>query len=164
MLRLIGHCQAGREPNPELILQPGPLAKFDSGSTPALSPTILPLLSRPSSVLQRQSSGSGSIQVPPLTTDMASKFTALFERARPQDGILPGEIAKQIFELSGLPNAVLGRIWNLVDTEERGSLQVTEFVVAFHLLASFKTGALHALPNVLPAELFEVAAGQRTVF
>jgi epidermal growth factor receptor substrate 15 len=153
MLRLIGHCQAGREPTPELVLQPGPLAKFDSGSAPSISPTIQP-----------QSSGSGPIRVPPLTTDKASQYTALFGESGAQNGVLPGEIAVQIFQRSGLLNDVLSRIWDLVDTEQRGSLQVTEFVIAMHLLVSFKTGALHALPNGLPTKLFEVAAGQRTVF
>jgi epidermal growth factor receptor substrate 15 len=88
----------------------------------------------------------------------------LFEKTRAQDGFLSGEMAKQIFEHSGLPNDVLGEIWNLADIEQRGSLQVTEFVIALHLLASFKSGALYALPNILPAELYEVAAGLRTVF
>jgi epidermal growth factor receptor substrate 15 len=164
MLRLIGHCQAGREPAAELALQPGPLAKFYSESTPSISPTIQPLLGRPLSVLQPQSSGSGSIQVPPLTTDKVSQYTVLFESAGAQNGVLPGEIAKQIFERSELPNDVLERIWDLVDTERRGSLQVTEFVIAMYLLASLKSGALYALPNILPAELYEVAAGRRIVF
>jgi epidermal growth factor receptor substrate 15 len=164
MLRLIGHCQAGREPTAELVLQPGPLAKFASGSAPSISPTIQPLLGRSSSVLQPQSSGSGPIKVPPLTSDKASQYTALFEKTGARNGVLQGEIAAQIFERSGLPNVVLGRIWNLVDTEQRGSLQVTEFVIALHLLASVKTGALYHLPDILPAELYEVAAGRRIVF
>jgi epidermal growth factor receptor substrate 15 len=46
----------------------------------------------------------------------------LFEEAGAQNGVLPGEIAKQIFERSGLPKDVLERIWDLVDTERRGSL------------------------------------------
>jgi epidermal growth factor receptor substrate 15 len=161
MLRLIGHYQAGREPTAELAFQPGPLPKFDSESALSISPTIQPLLGRPSSVLQPQSSGSRPIQVPRLTTDKAIQYTALFEKTGAQNGVLPGEMAKQIFEFSGLPNNVLGEIWNLVDTEQRGSLQVTEFVIALHLLASFKSGALYALPNILPAELYEVAVGLR---
>ena len=158
VLRLIGHYQAGREPTPELALRPGPLPKFDSGSAPGMSPTIQPPPGPPPSALQPQSSGPGPIRVPPLTPDKASQYAALFEKSGAQNGVLPGEQAKQIFERAGLPNELLGRIWNLADTEQRGSLQVTEFVIAMHLLASFKSGALRALPNILPAGLYEAAA------
>jgi epidermal growth factor receptor substrate 15 len=123
-----------------------------------MSPTIQPPPGPPPSALQPQSSGSGPIRVPPLTPDKAGQYASLFEKSGAQNGVLPGEQAKQIFQRAGLPNEVLGRIWNLADTEQRGALQVTEFVIAMHLLASFKSGALRALPNVLPAGLYEAAA------
>jgi epidermal growth factor receptor substrate 15 len=69
-----------------------------------------------------------------------------------------GENAKQIFEKAKLPNETLGRIWNLADTEQRGVLGVTEFIIAMHLLASYKSGALKALPTNLPAGLVEAAS------
>jgi epidermal growth factor receptor substrate 15 len=158
VLRLIGHYQAGRDPTPELALRPGPLPKFDGGSAPGMSPTIQPPPGPPPSAIQPQASGSGPIRVPPLTPEKAGQYAALFEKSGAQNGILPGEQAKQIFERAGLPNDVLGRIWNLADTEQKGALQVTEFVIAMHLLASYKTGALRALPNLLPAGLYEAAA------
>lgn len=71
--------------------------------------------------------------------------------------MLPGEQARSIFDKSGLPNEMLGRIWGLADTEQRGALALPEFVIAMHLLTSVKTGALRALPNVLPAGLYEAA-------
>jgi epidermal growth factor receptor substrate 15 len=96
--------------------------------------------------------------VPPLTPEKAGQYAALFEKSGAQGGILGGEQAKQIFERAGLPNEIRGRIWNLADTEQRGALQATEFVIAMHLLASFKSGAMRSLPNVLPAGLYEAAA------
>ncbi|KAF4993577.1 hypothetical protein FDECE_13359, partial [Fusarium decemcellulare] len=66
--------------------------------------------------------------------------------------------AKSIFEKSGLPNEVLGRIWQLADTEQRGALVLTEFIIAMHLLTSMKTGSLRSLPNILPAGLYEAAS------
>jgi epidermal growth factor receptor substrate 15 len=93
-----------------------------------------------------------------LTPDKAGQYAALFEKSGAQGGILPGEQAKQIFERAGLPNETLGRIWTLADTEQRGALQVTEFVIAMHLLASFKAGSLRVLPNTLPVGLYEAAA------
>ncbi|PVH82910.1 hypothetical protein DL98DRAFT_126524 [Cadophora sp. DSE1049] len=158
VLRLIGHYQAGRDPTPDLALRPGPLPKFDGGSAPGISPVIQPPPGPPPSALQPQGSGSGPIRVPPLTPEKAAQYAGLFERSGAQNGVLPGELAKSIFERAGLPNDVLGRIWNLADTEQKGSLQVTEFVIAMHLLASFKAGALRALPNLLPAGLYEAAA------
>ncbi|KAI9048042.1 hypothetical protein LZ554_007840 [Drepanopeziza brunnea f. sp. 'monogermtubi'] len=162
VLRLIGHYQAGRDPTPDLALRPGPLPKFDGGSVPGMSPSIQAPPGPPPSALQPQGTGSGPIRVPPLTPEKAGQYAQLFEKSGAQNGVLPGEQAKSIFERAGLPNEVLGRIWNLADTEQKGALQVTEFVIAMHLLASFKAGALRALPNLLPAGLYEAASRRPT--
>lgn len=69
-----------------------------------------------------------------------------------------GEPAKAIFERAGLPNEVLGRIWALSDREGKGALDMTEFIIAMHLVTSFKARALTALPSVLPPGLYEAAA------
>lgn len=69
-----------------------------------------------------------------------------------------GETAKQIFERARLPNETLGRIWNLADTKQRGALDATEFIIAMHLLTSFKSGAMRGIPQVLPPGLYEAAA------
>lgn len=70
-------------------------------------------------------------------------------------------VAKQIFERARLPNDVLGRIWALSDTQGRGTLDVTEFVIAMHLLTSYKSGQMRGVPSTLPPGLFE-AASRRT--
>lgn len=111
----------------------------------------------PPAALQAQSTG-GPIRIPPLTPEKVTQYSGLFERQSLQNGsLLAGDQAKQIFEKSGLANEVLGRIWQLADTEQRGALVLTEFVIAMHLLTSMKTGALRALPNILPAALYEAA-------
>ena len=69
-----------------------------------------------------------------------------------------GETAKQIFERANLPNDVLGRIWNLADTEQKGHLGLTEFIIAMHLLASYKNGSMRGLPQILPPGLYEAAS------
>ena len=154
-MRLIGHAQAGRDPTAELAFRPGPIPKFDGGLPGGAAPP--PPQGPPPGPLQPQTSGN-PIRVPPLTPDKVNQYAALFEKSGAQDGILAGEPAKQIFERAGLPNEVLGRIWYLADTEHRGALTVTEFIIAMHLLASSKSGALRTLPNVLPAGLIEAAA------
>lgn len=155
-LRLIGHAQAGREPSPQIALQPGPIPRFD-GFTPA-APPLAPAPTGSPQPISAQGTGNAPIRIPPLTPEKVSQYAALFERQPLQSGqLLSGEQARQIFEKSGLPNETLGRIWQLADTEQRGALVQTEFVIAMHLLTSMKSGALRALPNILPAPLYEAA-------
>ncbi|KAL5596526.1 uncharacterized protein BROUX77_007210 [Berkeleyomyces rouxiae] len=167
VLRLIGHAQAGREPSIELALQPGPIPRFDGISTaagPGPAAASSPMIAPPPPVaapLQAQHTATGGpVRIPPLTPDKVAQFGALYEAQPLQAGFLLGDQARQIFEKSGLPNEVLGRIWQLADTEQRGSLNVTEFVIAMHLLSALKTGAMRGLPTTLPAGLFEAASGR----
>ncbi|KAK8191019.1 uncharacterized protein BKA78DRAFT_128355 [Phyllosticta capitalensis] len=101
---------------------------------------------------------SGPIRVPPLTPDKAAQYAGLFEKSGAQNGLLPGDMAKTIFEKARLPNETLGRIWALADTEQRGALGVTEFIIAMHLIASYSSGQMKGLPSSLPAGLYEAAA------
>lgn len=96
--------------------------------------------------------------MPPLQPDDAHKFLSLFEKSDVHSGIISGEAAKQIFERARLPNEILGRIWNLSDTKQRGALDATEFIIAMHLLTSFKSGVLRGIPQTLPPGLYEAAA------
>lgn len=93
-----------------------------------------------------------------MQPDDANKFVSLFEKSDVNNGVMSGDIAKQIFERARLPNEVLGRIWNLSDTQQRGALDATEFIIAMHLLTSFKSGALRGIPQVLPPGLYEAAS------
>ncbi|KAF2128837.1 hypothetical protein P153DRAFT_317222 [Dothidotthia symphoricarpi CBS 119687] len=158
VLRLIGHYQAGRDPSPELAFRPAPLPKFEGLSIPAAPPAAPVFTAQPTSSIQPQVSGSGPIRVPPLVPAKASEYAGLFEKSGAVNGVLSGENAKEIFEKARLPNEVLGRIWNLSDTEQRGALNVTEFIIAMHLLASYRTGNMKALPTTLPPGLYEAAS------
>ncbi|KAJ5989584.1 hypothetical protein N7481_004794 [Penicillium waksmanii] len=152
VLRLIGHAQAGRTPSDELALQPGPLPRFDGVHVDVNAPVPEPAQSPP------PSAGGPPIRVPPLQPDDANKFLSLFEKSGVVNGLLPGEIAKQIFERARLPNETLGRIWGLSDTQQRGTLDATEFIIAMHLLTSFKSGVLRGIPQTLPPGLYDAAA------
>ncbi|KAG5980901.1 hypothetical protein E4U55_003522 [Claviceps digitariae] len=158
VLRLIGHAQAGREPTPEIALQQGPIPRFD-GIWPPPPALGSPITGSPVAALQAQSTG-GPVRIPPLTPDKVAQYTSLFERQPLQANKLPGEQARNIFDKSGLPNEILGRIWALADTELRGALVLPEFVIAMHLLTSIKTGALRSLPAILPASLYESATNR----
>ncbi|KAI9699405.1 MAG: hypothetical protein M1836_003016 [Candelina mexicana] len=154
-MRLIGHYQAGRDPTPELGFQPGPLPIFDGLTGPANGQSNAP--PSPAPMLQPQASG-GPVRVPPLTPDKVNEYSALFDKSGATNGILAGETAKSIFERARLPNDILGRIWTLADTEQRGALGMTEFIIAMHLLASYKSGALRGLPQILPPALYDAAS------
>ncbi|KAM3534335.1 hypothetical protein MY4038_002433 [Beauveria bassiana] len=152
VLRLIGHAQAGSEPTNELALQPAPIPRFDGFALPAVT----------SPITAQHSGTPAGARIPPLTPDKITQYRNLFDRQPLQAGLLPGEQARSIFDRSGLPNETLGRIWALVDTEQRGALSAPEFIVAMHLLTSTNSGALRSLPNVLPPAILEVAAGGRS--
>ncbi|KAL4983522.1 hypothetical protein BDW68DRAFT_168783 [Aspergillus falconensis] len=153
VMRLIGHAQAGRAPTDELALQPGPLPKFEGISIDAAGP-----FPRDAGASSPQPA-PGPIRVPPLNPEDVNKFVSLFEKSDvARSGTISGETAKQIFERARLPNEILGRIWNLADTKQRGVLDATEFIIAMHLLTSFKSGAMRGIPQVLPPGLYEAAA------
>ncbi|KAL8669317.1 MAG: hypothetical protein Q9168_006089, partial [Polycauliona sp. 1 TL-2023] len=146
VLRLIGYAQAGKPVSSEQALKPGgPLPRFDGIPFPAAPQPL-------------QSQNSGPIRVPPLTQDKVVQFSSLFEESGAQNGALSGDAAKQIFERAQLPNEILGRIWNLADTEQKGALGLTEFIIAMHLLTSYKNGSMRALPQILPPGLYEAAS------
>ncbi|MBE7180330.1 MAG: hypothetical protein INR71_03815, partial [Terriglobus roseus] len=153
-LRLIGHFQNGRDPDANLAFQAGPLPKFEGIAAP-LPP---PPQAAQTTGLQPQLSGTGPIRVPPLSPEKATDYAGLFERSGAQDGIMSGDKAKDIFEKARLPNEILGRIWNLSDTEQRGALSVTEFIIAMHLLAAYRSRTMTGIPATLPAGLWEAAA------
>lgn len=71
---------------------------------------------------------------------------------------MTGDAAKAVLERANLPNETLGRIWNLSDTEQRGALSLTDFIIAMHLLTTMRSGSLRALPDRLPPALHEAAA------
>jgi epidermal growth factor receptor substrate 15 len=170
VLRLIGHAQAGRPPSAELATQgnipaqalptsiidllrtAGPLPRFDGQPIP---PVATQTTGPPASPTQ---AGPPPIRVPPLAPEKINEYSLLFEKSGAENGLLSGVVAKQIFEKARLPNEVLGRVWNLSDTQARGALDTTEFVIAMHLLASYKAGVMRGVPNTLPPGLYEAAS------
>jgi hypothetical protein len=96
--------------------------------------------------------------VPVLTPDKVAQYSTIFEMTGAGNGYLVAQTAKQIFDRSRLPPLVLGKIWHLSDSQNRGALDRAEFVIAMHLLASYKSGAMRGVPNILSPWLYEVAA------
>lgn len=158
VLRLIGHAQANRPPSLELAAQPGPIPRFEGYNAPAgvLKPQTT---GPPSSPTQP----SAPLRVPPLPPAKVNDYATLFERSGAQNGMLDGDTAKDIFLKSDLGPDILGSVWSLVDTQDRGALDRTEFVIAMHLLSSLKSKTMSGVPTTLPPGLYEVASRRAPV-
>lgn len=122
------------------------------------APAVQPISQQNTGTPSSPTSGPPPVRVPALSPDKVAEYSGLFEKSGAENGMLSGFVAKQIFERARLPIEVLGRIWGLADTQGRGSLDVTEFVIAMHLLASYKSGAMRGVPNTLPAGLLDAAS------
>lgn len=46
----------------------------------------------------------------------------------------------------------------MADTQQRGALDATEFIIAMHFLTSYRSGAMKGIPQVLPPGLYDAAA------
>lgn len=142
-LRLIGRVQGGQRLSAN-VDAPGPLPSFDGRQR--LEPT-----------------GTGSdanvTRVPPLSATDRQRFASLFEK-NAFNGMISGEKARDIFLKAKLSTDTLGEIWNLADSQERGSLNETEFIVAMHFIQGILTGSIKKVPSQLPPELIEAAAGK----
>lgn len=144
--RLIGHAQAGTSISNELAAKRGPFPVFE-GHTP------------PSNPLTVQTTGSAA---PALNPQDKAQFTRLFVGAGPENGLLSATKAQGIFVKSGLPTETLAQTWNLADTQQRGALDLTDFVIGMYYLQSLMAGGIKTVPTTLPAGLYEQASGGRT--
>ncbi|CEJ04836.1 hypothetical protein RMCBS344292_18787 [Rhizopus microsporus] len=94
-----------------------------------------------------------------ITPEERTKYISLFQSLGPVDGILNGEVAKNVFIRSGLPPAKLQAIWDLANTRKSGTLNQTEFIIAMHYIErTMKESA--PLPPTLPAGIYASAIGR----
>lgn len=156
-MRLIGYTQAGHHPTAGLADVPGPLPRFAGLSLPFLSaqPTSSSLLqSQPSSLIPQN---TATLQLLPQENISAvapvdfQKFSQMFIKTTGSEhASLDGTAAKDIFLKAKLPTTTLGQIWSLVDTSNRGLLDLPSFVMAMHLIHGLLSGTVKQLPPFLP--------------
>ncbi|WVQ80854.1 hypothetical protein IAT38_002961 [Cryptococcus sp. DSM 104549] len=163
--RLIGWMQKGGVAAVEesLATKPGPLPTFDQGPRPPVQPQ---LTGQPP--LSAHNTGAGSVfapsapaALPPLSPADRAKFTRLFANAGPSNGLVQGDKARDVFVKSGLSYEKLGQIWNLADTQDRGSLDLTDFIIGMYLIQSCMSNPSLVLPPTLPQGTYEAASGGR---
>ncbi|KAL5490092.1 hypothetical protein ACEPAI_4925 [Sanghuangporus weigelae] len=148
-LRLIGHAQKGEKVNESLRERPGPLAHIEGVSPKSSSLSSSPPKSPPSTALH-----------PPLTPEDKTKFLRLFLGCGPVNGLLSGDKARDVFVKSKLPFETLSQIWTLADTQDRGSLDQTDFTIAMYFIQAIMSGQLKSLPATLTPGLYEQAGGR----
>ncbi|WVQ93539.1 hypothetical protein IAU59_000614 [Kwoniella sp. CBS 9459] len=161
--RLIGWLQKGGVKNVEegLATKAGPYPTFDKGPPPPAQSAIQPQLTGQAiQPLSAHSTGSVT-RLPPLTSADRAKFTRLFAGAGPSNGLVNGDKARDMFLKSNLGYDKLGQIWNLADTQERGSLDLTDFIIGMYLIQSCMANPALNLPATLPPGTYEQASGGR---
>ncbi|PWN51418.1 EF-hand, partial [Violaceomyces palustris] len=144
-LRLISHAQKGEQVTEAIAKSPS--------NPPTFEGITLPLVS------QSTGPSTNPLGVMEIKPEDRARYTRIFVNAGPQGGLIDGEKAKEIFVKSKLPFDKLGAIWNLADTQARGSLDLTDFIIGMHFIQNTMNGSLNSIPAVLPAGLYEQAKG-----
>lgn len=164
-MRLIGYTQAGHFPSASLADQPGPLPKFANPSSPAPTQLVPQLTSssllhtQPSSLIP-QNTATRQLQpldpIGPVSPADYERFKQMFVKTTGSELVpLNGNAAKDILMKAKLPTATLGQIWGLVDVHNKGSLDLSAFVVAMHLIHGLLSGAIKNLPPFLPEVVWQ---------
>ncbi|EPQ27245.1 uncharacterized protein PFL1_05168 [Pseudozyma flocculosa PF-1] len=155
-LRLIGHAQRGETVTEALAKRPGP--------PPTLEGITLPLSAQLTG--GAPAAGAAAAAPPPnmpgvieIKPEDRARYTRIFASSGPQGGLIDGEKAKEIFVKSKLPFDKLGAIWNLADTQARGALDLTDFIIGMHFIQNTMNGSLNSIPAALPPGLYEQAKG-----
>ena len=76
-----------------------------------------------------------------LTAEEKRAFQYLFQQADTEKlGVITGEIAVKFFERTKLAPSVLGEIWQIADTENRGLLTSSGFCQVLRLIGHYQAG------------------------
>lgn len=150
-LRLIGHAQRGETITEASIKRPGP--------PPTMEGVNLPLTAQ---LTGSQTGGAAATNMPgviEIKPEDRARYTRIFANSGPVGGLIDGDRAKEIFVKSKLPFDKLGAIWNLADTQARGALDLTDFIIAMHFIQNTMNGTLNSIPAALPPGLYEQVKG-----
>ncbi|CAJ0763902.1 2162_t:CDS:10 [Entrophospora sp. SA101] len=94
-----------------------------------------------------------------ITDDIRENYRKSFLRLEPENGLVDGNKAREIFLRSKLSLETLRQIWKLADTNNRGKLDVNEFIIAMHLIKQYMNKNIKEIPQTLPNGFYEMVAG-----
>ncbi|CAO1624778.1 unnamed protein product [Sympodiomycopsis kandeliae] len=152
-LRLIAHAQRGETPDEALVHKPTTPPAMQGVQYPNPSGFATPMS-------PQQTGASPSPAHATILPQDRARYTRLFASAGPSGGLVDGDRAKDILVKSKLPFEKLGHIWTLADTKSRGALDLTDFIIAMHLVQQSMNGSMQTIPASLPPGLYESASGQ----
>ncbi|KAG8176473.1 hypothetical protein JTE90_026076 [Oedothorax gibbosus] len=89
------------------------------------------------------------------------KYEEMFYSMGPIAGKLPGDKVRPVMLNSKLPMDILGKIWDLSDTDQDGYLSKEEFILAMHLV--YKALENIPVPPVLPPELISILKRKHSI-
>ncbi|RKP39486.1 hypothetical protein BJ085DRAFT_15098, partial [Dimargaris cristalligena] len=171
-LKLIALAQKGERPTLANLNQVVPLPLFEgiTPDPPAASRPEGPVTSArsttasPSPFSAADTRASARSLTPSQSSEILSeternKYRRLFQNCHPKDGLLDGESARQVLMKSKLSVETLGQIWGLADTHRRGSLDLTDFMIAMYYVQRMMEGRLARLPTEVPDSLIASARG-----
>ncbi|KAG0050053.1 hypothetical protein BGZ83_005174 [Gryganskiella cystojenkinii] len=131
-----------------------PLPHFE-GITGPKSTELTSATTSTSAPVTAQSTGSD----PAVTNEDRAKYGGMFMACGPNNGLLEGEKAREVFMKSKLSVEKLSQIWALADTKERGSLDITDFTIAMYYIQHTMDGSIKTLPAKLPPAVLKACAG-----
>ncbi|XP_060686432.1 epidermal growth factor receptor substrate 15 isoform X2 [Hemiscyllium ocellatum] len=133
-LRLVACAQNGLEVSLNSLQLAAPAPKFNDRNSPLLA------------------GGSTPIDIPwAVKLEEKAKYDIIFDSLNPVNGFLSGDKVKPVLLNSKLPVDVLGRVWDLSDTDHDGLLDRDEFAVAMYLV--YRALEKEPVPFSLPPAL-----------
>ncbi|KAF9467785.1 hypothetical protein BDZ94DRAFT_1247709 [Collybia nuda] len=132
-VRLIGWAQSGKEVTPGLVNIPGPVPQIRGISDDIPSKDTLP----------------------PFTLQDLKKFRRRFWECGPLNDLLDGDKARDCFLESKLSPEDLWQIWNVADTQKRGTLDFSDFALGMYLIQAIASGQLISVPSTFPKQIYE---------
>lgn len=76
-----------------------------------------------------------------ISAEEKARYDESFNQLGPtSDDVLTGKKARKVLLKTGLPQEVLGKIWELADIDSDGNLDRDEFAIAMHLIRSCMNG------------------------
>lgn len=87
------------------------------------------------------------------TVEENSKYLEYYLSCSPQNGLVFGNDARDIFLKSKLPVETLGQIWSLVDPDGSGKIDKIRFLLSLSIITNLKKGTLASCPTTIPSQL-----------
>ncbi|KAJ9087092.1 hypothetical protein DSO57_1036740 [Entomophthora muscae] len=161
-MKLISLAQARRPVTLAYLHEPCPLPLFDGvrlsfGPAARLNDDIRlrasPFDPKPASPFEASRT---------ISLSDAQKYYRIFLKASFNQDLLDGNAVRDIMVKTGLHIGTLRDIWNIADTQGRGSLEAFEFIIAMFYVENILNETIHEVPALLPPKIKDSAISAMT--